>query len=151
MNEKMLYFEDLEVGHRWESARHTVTEADIVLFAGLSGDFNPLHTDEEFAKTTIFGKRIAHGLLGLSISTGLAASEPPWLVMAFMGLDWRFTKPIFIGDTIHYVSEITRKREGNKPDRGIVMLDRKLLNQRDETVQEGTFTLLVKQRASALA
>src|SRR5689334_10938587 len=104
MAEKIHYFEDLEVGHSWKSNRRTVTETDIVQFAQLSGDFNPLHVDEIFAKTTIFGKRIAHGLLGLSISSGLQASEPPWLVMAFMGLEWRFTKPIFIGDTIHYVS-----------------------------------------------
>lgn len=142
------YFEDLEVGHKWKSARRTITETDIVNFAGLSGDFNPLHVDEEFAKTTIFGKRIAHGLLGLSISTGLESSEPPWLVMAFMGLDWKFKKPIFIGDTVHYVSEIKNKKEGSKGDRGIVLMDRKLMNQKEEVVQEGTFTLLIKKRST---
>lgn len=146
MEQKTNYYEDIEIGHRWTSARRTITETDVVRFAGLSGDFNPLHVDEEFAKTTIFGRRIAHGLLGLSISTGLQASEPPWLVMAFMGLDWRFTKPIFFGDTVHYVSEVKNKREGGKSDRGIVMVERKLINQKEETVQEGTFTLLVKKR-----
>lgn len=146
MEQNILYYEDLQVGRTWKSARRTVTETDIVAFAGLSGDFNPLHTDEEFAKTTIFGKRIAHGLLGLSISSGLQTSEPPWLVMAFMGLDWKFVKPIFIGDTIHYTSEIVKMREGSKPDRGIVILDRKLVNQREEVVQEGSFTLLIKKR-----
>ena len=148
MTDKMRYFDDLEVGHSWKSARRTITETDIVQFAGLSGDFNPLHVDEEFAKTTIFGKRIAHGLLGLSISTGLQASEPPWLVMAFMGLDWKFAKPIFIGDTVHYVSEIKKTREVSKGDRGIVILERKLVNQNEETVQEGTFTLMIKKRPS---
>lgn len=146
MEQKPLYFEDLEVGRRSVSSRRTVTEADIVHFAGLSGDFNPLHMDEEFAKTTIFGKRIAHGLLGLSISSGLQSAEPPWLVMAFMGLDWKFTKPVFIGDTVHCVSEVKRRKEGGA-DRGIVMLERKLINQDEEVVQEGTFTLLVKKRA----
>jgi 3-hydroxybutyryl-CoA dehydratase len=146
MEQKTLYFEDLEVGKRSVSARRTLTESDIVAFAGLSGDFNPLHMDEEFAKTTIFGKRIAHGLLGLSISSGLQSFEPPWLVMAFMGLDWRFTKPIFIGDTVHCVSEIKRKKDGGA-DRGIVMIERKLINQREEVVQEGSFTLLVKKRS----
>ncbi len=146
MTEKILYFEDLEIGHQWKSVRRTITETDIVIFAGLSGDFNPLHTDEEFARTSIFGKRIAHGLLGLSISTGLQSSEPPWLVMAFMGLDWKFAKPIFIADTVHYTSEVKNKRDGGKPDRGIVLLERRLINQKEEVVQEGTFTLLVKKR-----
>jgi acyl dehydratase len=145
MEQKTLYFEDLEVGRRSVSGRRTLTESDIVSFAGLSGDFNPLHMDEEFARTTIFGKRIAHGLLGLSISSGLPSSEPAWAVMAFMGLDWRFSKPVFIGDTVHCVSEIKRKKDGG-PDRGIVVLDRKLINQREEVVQEGSFTLLLRKR-----
>ncbi|MFH1018290.1 MAG: MaoC/PaaZ C-terminal domain-containing protein [Pseudomonadota bacterium] len=146
MTEKMVYFEDVKEGYTWKSVRRTITETDIVQFAGLSGDFNPLHTDEEFAKTTLFGKRIAHGLLGLSIASGLQAAEDPWFVLAFMGLDWKFTKPIFIGDTVHYISAVKKKRDGGS-DRGIVMVDRKLLNQREEVVQEGTFTLLVKKRS----
>jgi len=141
------HFEDLDEGYRWNSHARTVTESDIVQFANLSGDHNPLHMDEEFAKKTLFGKRIAHGLLGLSISSGLPADEPDWLILAFMGLDWRFTKPIFIGDTIHVESVIKKKRDSGKGDRGIVMLDRKLLNQNNEVVQEGTFTLLVKKRS----
>ncbi len=144
MSEKTVYFEDVKEGYTWKSARRTITETDIVQFAGLSGDFNPLHMDEEFAKSTLFGKRIAHGLLGLSIASGLQAAETPWLVLAFMGLDWKFTKPIFIGDTVHYISEVKKKRDAGA-DRGIVMVDRKLLNQREEVVQEGTFTLLVKK------
>ncbi len=145
MEQKTLYFEDLEIGKRSISQRRTITETDIVGFAGLSGDFNPLHVDEEFAKKTLFGKRIAHGLLGLAISSGLPSSEPPWLVLAFMGLDWRFTKPIFIGDTVHCVSEVKRKKDGG-PDRGVVVLERKLINQREEVVQEGSYTLLVQKK-----
>jgi acyl dehydratase len=148
MEQKSLCFEDLEVGRRTFSSRRTLTESDIVSFAGLSGDFNPLHMDEEFAKGTLFGKRIAHGLLGLSISSGLQSFEPPWQVMAFMGLDWKFSKPIFIGDTICCISEVKRKKDGG-PDRGVVIVDRKLINQREEVVQEGSFTLLVKKRGGA--
>ncbi len=148
MKDDRKHFEDLEIGHSWASACRTITETDIVQFAGLSGDFNPLHTDEEFAKTTIFGKRIAHGLLGLSIASGLNAVEPQWSVMAFMGVEWKFSKPIFIGDTIHYVSEIKKKRD-IRGEGGIVMMDRKLVNQSGETVQTGTFTLLIKKRGEA--
>ncbi len=145
MSDKIQYFEDLEVGHEWKSTSRTMTEGDIVNFANLSGDFNPLHMDKEFAKTTLFGKRIAHGLLGLSIASGLPSSEVPWLILAFMGLDWKFTKPIFIGDSLYCLSAIKSKRE-LKDDRGIIVLNRKLMNQREEVVQEGTFTLLVKRR-----
>ena len=138
------YFEEIEVGHTWASARRTITETDIVSFAGLSGDFNPLHMDAEFAKSTMFGQRIAHGLLGLSIASGLESSEPQWKVMAFMGLDWKFTKPIFIGDTIHYASEVVNKRETGKG--GIVKMKRKLINQNEEVTQEGLFTLLIQKK-----
>ncbi len=143
--ENTLYFEDLEVGRTAQSGRRTITETDIVQFAGLSGDFNPLHMDEEFAKETLFGKRIAHGLLGLSITSGLPSFEPPWLILAFMGLEWKFTKPIFIGDTVHCESRVAKKRELGT-DKGLVVVERKLVNQRGETTQEGTFTLLVKRR-----
>ena len=145
MEQKLLYFEDVELGRRWVSSRRTVADKDIMQFAGLSGDFNPLHVDEEFAKKGIFGKRIAHGLLGLSIASGLPSSEPSWFILAFMGLDWRFTKPIFIGDTVYCVSEVKRRKDAGA-DRGVVVLERKLLNQQDEVVQEGTFTLLVRKR-----
>jgi acyl dehydratase len=147
VTEKVKYFEDLQVGYRWFTDRRKVTENDIVTFAKLSGDFNPLHMDEGFAKKTLFGKRIAHGLLGLSICSGLPSKEPPWLILAFMGLDWKFTKPIFIGDEIFCESEVSKVRELGKGDRGIVMMDRKLKNQNDEVVQEGSFTLLLQKRS----
>lgn len=143
----MKYFDDVEVGHRWISQRRTITETDIVNFAGLSGDFNPLHMDEEFAKTTMFGKRIAHGLLGLSICSGLQSHEPHWAIMAFMGLDWKFSKPIFIGDTIACKSEVKNRKDLGKGDRGIVIMSRQLINQREEVTQEGTFTLLLQKKS----
>lgn len=139
-------FDDIVVGQTWASAARTITETDIVQFAGISGDFNPLHMDAEFAKTTLFGQRIAHGLLGLSISSGLESAEN-WKIMAFMSLDWKFAKPIFIGDTVHCQSVVTHKKELAQKDRGIVKLERKLLNQRGEVTQEGTYTLLVERKA----
>lgn len=148
MEQKVLYFEDLEVGRQTVSARRTITESDIVGFAGLSGDFNPLHMDEEFAKTTPFGKRIAHGMLGLSVMSGLPGMEPPWRILAFMSLDWKFSKPVFIGDTIHFVGEVTRRKAAGS-DRGIVVSERKLINQREEVVGKGSFTLLVSRRPGA--
>ena len=142
-------FEDVEVGFAWRSQRRTVTEADVVGFAGLSGDFNPLPMDQEFAKTTIFGQRIAHGLLGLSMASGLRDDEPSWAIMAFMGLDWKFVKPIFIGDTVFVRSEVKNKKDLGKGDRGIVVLSRQLVNQREEVTQEGTFTLLLSKKNAA--
>lgn len=144
---QLKYFQDLEIGYQWISQKRTVTETDIVNFAGLSGDFNPLHMDQEFAKKTMFGQRIAHGLLGLSITSGLQASELPWAIMAFMGLDWKFAKPIFIGDTIFCKSEVKNKKD-LKDDRGIIIISRQLLNQREEVTQEGTFTLLVQKKTA---
>ncbi len=146
MNQELLYFEDLTVGRKWKSQSRTITETDIVMFAGLSGDYNPLHTDEEFAKKEMFGQRIAHGLLGLSIASGLPSPEPPSAVIAFMGLEWKFKKPIFIGDTVHFECDVKNRRELKGGERGIVMVERKLVNQKEEVTQEGTFTLLIRQK-----
>ncbi len=150
--EKTKYFEDLEIGEECESPARTVTEADIVNFAGLSGDYNALHTDEEYCKkNTIFGGRIAHGLLGLAIASGLftrsrLAHEIHGSIMAFLGLSWNFKAPIKIGDTIRVKVKVKEKRETKKPDRGIVILERTVLNQRDEIVQQGETTLMIKRK-----
>jgi acyl dehydratase len=142
------YFDDLSVGDEYVSPGRTVTEADIVAFAGLSGDYNVLHTDAEYMKTSIFGERIAHGLLGLSISSGLGsrAVPRPFATLAFLGLRWRFKGPIKIGDTIKVRLKITEKRETSKPDRGIVTVQRWVLNQRGEVVQEGDTELMIERR-----
>ncbi len=142
------YFEDIEVGDEYLSPGRTITEADIVAFAGLSGDYNVLHTDAEFMKTSIFGERIAHGLLGLSISSGLGtrAVPRPFATMAFLGLRWRFKGPIKIGDTIKVRMKVTAKKETSKPDRGIVTVQRAVLNQRGEIVQEGDTELMIERR-----
>jgi acyl dehydratase len=142
------YFEDIQVGDEYLSPGRTVTEADIVAFAGLSGDYNVLHTDAEYMKSSIFGERIAHGLLGLSISSGLGsrAVARPFATIAFLGLRWRFKGPIKIGDTIKVRMKVTDKKETSKPDRGIVTIQRSVLNQRGELVQEGDTELMIERR-----
>jgi acyl dehydratase len=144
------YYEDIEVGEEYESPGRTVTETDIVLFAGLSGDYNVLHTDAEFMKTSIFGERIAHGLLGLAIQSGLfTRATKAYAALAFVGLRWKFKGPIKIGDTVRVRARVTAKRDDGKPDRGLVTVQRAVVNQRDEVVQEGETDLLVEKRGRA--
>jgi len=140
------YFEEFEIGDEVETAARTITETDVVLFAGLSGDYNQLHTDAEFAKGTLFGERIAHGLLGLSIASGLASrlGFAEGTAEAFTALEWKFRGPIRIGDTIHVRLKIRQKKEMARLGGGFVVFDVAVLNQRDETVQKGTWTLLIK-------
>src|ERR1700722_17787063 len=107
-----LYFDDVAVGQEWESLGRTVTEADIVNFAGLSGDFNPIHVDHEFARQTPFRRPIAHGMLVFSIASGLSLFCPPMRTLAFLAIrDWQFKEPIFIGDTIHVRGKVVGKEE----------------------------------------
>jgi acyl dehydratase len=142
------YFEDIRVDDEYVSPGRTVTEADIVNFAGLSGDYNVLHTDAEYMRTSIFGERIAHGLLGVAIQSGLGARAvtKPFATLAFLGLRWRFKGPIKIGDTIRVRLRVAQKRETTKPDRGIVTIQRSVLNQRGEVVQEGDTEIMVERR-----
>jgi acyl dehydratase len=142
------YFDDIQVGEEYESPGRTVTETDIVLFAGLSGDYNVLHTNAEFMKQSIFGERIAHGLLGLAIQAGLfTRATQPYATLAFVGLRWKFKGPIKIGDTIRVRARVLAKQDTAKPDRGLLTLERKVLNQRGEVVQEGETDLLVERRS----
>jgi acyl dehydratase len=149
MSDGRRYFDEIEVGEEYESPGRTVTESDIVLFAGVSGDFNVLHTDAEFMKQSAFGERIAHGLLGLAIQAGLfARATTPWATVALEGLRWKFKAPVKIGDTVRVRAKVTAKRETAKPDRGLVTVERRLVNQRDEVVQEGETDLVVERRTS---
>jgi acyl dehydratase len=147
------HFEDFAVGVEFTTSARTVTEADIVHFAGLSGDFNPLHMDEEFAKQTIFGTRIAHGLLGLSIASGLISQLglTRGTAIAYLGLVWSFRGALRAGDTIRIRLRIAEKREASKPGRGIVRMAVTVLNQKGEVVQEGENTLMMKSRAGVHA
>ncbi|MCX5768786.1 MAG: MaoC/PaaZ C-terminal domain-containing protein [Candidatus Hydrogenedentes bacterium] len=146
------YYEDMEVGSEVTSPARTVTETDIVNFAGVSGDFNVIHMDAELVKKTPYGQRIAHGLLGLTIATGLVTRVPgaeEFRIVAFLGMTWDFRKPIFIGDTIHMVRKVAEKRETSKPGLGIVVFDAKVINQRGEVCQEGQWKTMSMMRSMA--
>lgn len=145
------YFEDLEIGDMFESPTRTVTEADIVNFACLSADFNRLHVDAEYAATTPYGQRIAHGLLVLAVMSGLVTRmrlnqhlEPN--LMGLLDIQCRFPCPTFIGDTLRVNVKVIDKTETSKADRGVVSFQRRVVNQRDEVVVEGIWKLLVRRR-----
>src|SRR5262249_51813333 len=142
-----LYFDDVEVGQQWESLGRTVTEADIVNFAGLSGDFNPIHVDHEFARTTPFRQPIAHGLVVLSIGSGLALANPPMRTLAVLYLrDWQFKEPVFAGDTLRVISRVVDKETRARGRRGVITWQRQILNQDRKVVQEGITVTLVEGR-----
>jgi len=144
------YLDDLSAGQRFVSAGRTITEADVVAFAGLSGDFNPIHTDAEFAADTVYGQRVVYGLLGLSIATGLLDRLGVFSgsAIAMLGIqNWTFTAPVFIGDTVHLELTILGVRPSrSKPDRGVVERQFELKNQRGEVVQTGRIDVLVRRR-----
>ena len=140
-------FDEIEIGEEYESPGRTVTEADIVIFAGLSGDYNIVHTDAEYMKTSIFGERIAHGLLGLAIQSGLLTrAMQPYATLALAALKWKFRNPVKIGDTIRVRGKVVGKAESPEPDRGVITLARTVVNQRGEVVQEGETDLVVARR-----
>lgn len=142
------YFQEFEIGQEIESPGRTITEGDIVNFAALTGDWTQLHTDIEYAQANMFGERIAHGLLGLSVGVAQLVSLGfvEGTVIAFMGLEWKFKAPIKIGDTIHSIVRIKQKKEMKAAGGGIVVMEARVLNQRNETTQQGELTMLVKAR-----
>ncbi len=144
------YFEEFEVGLEVCSQGRTITEADVVNFANLTGDTNPMHTDAEYAKGSMFGERVAHGMLGLAYAAGLAwqLGFMDATVLAFIGLEWKFKGPIKIGDTVHVLGKVKQKREMKAAGGGLVTLDVRLLNQRNEVTQQGEWTVLVKARGA---
>ncbi|HMF14236.1 MAG TPA: MaoC/PaaZ C-terminal domain-containing protein [Gemmataceae bacterium] len=142
-----LFFEDVEVGQEWESLGRTVTQADIANFAGVSGDFNPIHVDHEFTRTTMFRQPIAHGLLVFSMASGLGSFAPPMRTLAFMAIrDWSFREPVFIGDTIRVRTKILEKQTSRRGNRGVVTWQRQIFNQHGKVVQEGVTVTLVEGR-----
>lgn len=144
-----IYWEDIEEGLEVKSPGRTLTETDIVNFAGLSGDYNIIHTDAEFSKQTPFGQRIAHGILGLSIASGLVARNPgaeQHRLVAFLGMTWDFRNPVLIGDTIHVVQRVASKRPTKRPGLGIVVYASQVINQRNEVCQEGEWKVLYMMR-----
>ena len=144
-----MYWEEWEIGAEFESPARTVTEADIVAFAGLSGDYNPLHVNEEYCRGTIFGGRIAHGPLVYAIAAGLLFQLHLYddTLIAFLGFEsLKFTKPVKPGDTIRARIKVLEKRETSNPDRGVMKRRLEVLNQRGEVVQEGIQAFLLKRR-----
>ncbi len=147
-----MYFEEFEVGQRFISAGRTITESDIVTFAGLSGDYNQIHTDAEFSKSTPYGQRIAHGLLVTSIASGLVTQSGviEGTVIAFREIDqWKFTKPVFIGDTVHVETEVVATKALRRLGGGAVELSLEVVNQRGEVVMKGVWKVLIAGRPEA--
>jgi acyl dehydratase len=145
-----LTFEQLEIGFAAESPARTITEGDIMLFAGLSGDYNQIHTDAEFAKTTIFGKPVAHGLLCLSVASGLAYRTGflEGTAEALISVEWKFRAPVFAGDTIRVRAEVSKKKEMKKMGGGFVTFAITVLNQRDEATAKGSWMVLIRSEES---
>ena len=144
---KGLYFDEYQVGQSITSQGRTVTEADVVSFAFLSGDWNPMHTDAEFASEHPFGQRVAHGLLVLSIATGLAVRlgflEETALAFREIG-DWKFSLPVYFGDTVRVRATVNDTKEMPRLGGGLVTLKVQILNQKDKVVQRGTWGVLVR-------
>jgi 3-hydroxybutyryl-CoA dehydratase len=142
-----LYFDDVEVGQQWESLGRTVTETDIVNFAGLSGDFNPIHMDHEFARTQPYRRPLAHGLLVLSLGSGLGLFSPPMRTIAVLTIhEWKFKEPVFVGDTVRVLSKVLDKQVRGRGRRGEIKWHRQILNQERRVVQEGITVTLVEGR-----
>ena len=144
-----LYYDDVAVGQEWESLGRTITETDIANYAGISGDFNPIHMDHEFAKTTLFRAPVAHGLLMLSMASGLGLYAPPMRTMAFLLLkEWHFKEPVFIGDTIKLRTKILAKTDRARGRFGVITWQRHVVNQHGKIVQHGITETLVEGRAN---
>ena len=147
--ERGLYFDDFEIGQKIITAGRTVAESDIFNFAGFSGDYNQIHTDAEFAKGTPFGQRVAHGLLGLSIASGLAMRTGvlEGTVIAFREINnWKFIAPVFIGDTIHVEMEVVESKALPRIGGGSVVITLDVKKQSGETVMKGNWTVLVMSK-----
>lgn len=141
-----LYFEEFPLGMKIITEGRTITDSDIVNFAGVSGDFNPLHTDEQYASQTPFGKRVAHGALVFAIATGLSYRMRfmEKTGIAFRSIDdWKFSAPVYVGDTIHCLLEVTALKEAKRLGGGLVTLAIKVINQADAVVQRGNLTVII--------
>lgn len=139
------YFEEFAPGDIVISAGRTITEADIVNFAGLAGDYTQIHTNAEFARHGFFGQRVAHGLLLVAIASGLLAQLGfiEGTVLAFRELTWKFSLPVFIGDTIHVQAAVTNLKTMKRLGGGAVTFDVQIINQGQKVVQSGQWTLLI--------
>lgn len=149
-----MYFEEFQPGQRVVTAGRTVTEADVVAFAGLSGDFNQIHTDAFYSQHSPFGQRVAHGLLVTAIASGLTVQTGiiEGTVIAFREIkDWTFVKPVLFGDTVHVVAEVMEAKAFRRLGGGLVAIALDVKNQADETVIKGTWTFLVAGKPASTA
>lgn len=147
-----MYFEEFEVGQRVSTPARTITEADVVAFAGLSGDFNSLHTDALYAQRTPFGQRVAHGILGLAIASGLATRTGilEGTVLAFREItEWKFSRPVYIGDTIWAELIIDETRALPRLGGGALLISVEVKKQDGEVVMKGHWSVLVQSRPAA--
>jgi acyl dehydratase len=144
------FFDDFVVGEEYETPTRTLTETDVVLFAAMSGDYNELHTSEAFGKTTQFGKRIGHGLLGLAVSHGLffRLGLVEGTAIAFLGIDsWKFEAPFFLGDTIRVKVRVAEKTPSrSKPDRGVIRFFFQVLKEDQTVIQSGFKTIMIRRK-----
>ncbi|WP_396909711.1 MaoC family dehydratase [Mycolicibacterium sp.] len=144
-----LYWEELNPGDEAVSLNRTITEADVVNFCGVSGDFNWFHIDDVRASESVFGKRVAHGMLVTSVATGLQVEkmDPKIATAAFVGLkEWAFRAPVFFGDTIRVKRTIGEKSEHKNPAQGWCIYEIEVLNQDDKVVQKGQWNMLIQRR-----
>jgi acyl dehydratase len=143
-----LYFEEFEVGDQVEGVGRTITETDVVNFAGISADWNLIHTDAEYSAKGMFGQRVAHGLLILSIASGQAVrlGFMEDTILAFRGLEWKFQRPVFIGDTVRLRVTVEEKKDMRRIGGGLVIFKMEVINQKDEVCQRGTWEILCKMQ-----
>ncbi|GAB4495168.1 MAG: MaoC/PaaZ C-terminal domain-containing protein [Anaerolineales bacterium] len=144
-----MYFEEFEAGQRVVSVARTITESDVVTFAGLSGDYNQIHVDAEYSARGPFGQRVAHGLLILSIASGLAVQTGilEGTVIAFREInEWKFSRPVFLGDTIHVELTVRETKAMPRLGGGAVTIEVAVKNQRSETAMKGIWIVLMAAR-----
>jgi acyl dehydratase len=138
------YFEDLSIGQTWTSARRTVTESDVVIFAGMTGDYDRAHVDHDYASKSRFKQPLMHGMMGMAWVAGLSTTAPAVKTLALVSVEqWKFLRPVYIGDTVHVVTEVVELAAGGR-SAGRVTWKKSLVNQNDEEVQSGLFVSLVE-------
>jgi acyl dehydratase len=144
------YFEQFEIGQQLVTAARTITESDIVNFAGMTGDYNQIHTDAEFAAKDTFGQRVAHGMLVQSIATGLAVQSGiiEGTVLAFREQSAKFSLPVFIGDTVHVELKITEIKALPRLGGGNINMKYAVYNQHGKAVQRGDWVMLIKNQSN---
>ena len=146
------FFDDFVVDEEYMTPSRTLTESDVVMFASMTGDYNELHTSETFGKSTQFGKRIVHGLLGLAVSHGLffRLGLVEGTAIAFLGIEsWKFEAPFFLGDTIRVKIKVAEKRPSqSKPDRGVIKFFSQVIKEDGTVIQSGYKTIMIRRKQS---